>query len=362
MDAPQTVFYLVPFNNNKYAIAIVNDPANSNRVCRVPYIANGPVLRIGLDQKPKSPPHLVRFGRHKEHNDVILNNHFSRNDQCYFDINKDTGELLLHDISEKNDTELRDILVTSRDDQKVEQPGSSQIWKSPRQCVVVLSPDPYVSAEGAAVEREWILQIGTRVRAEFRLVPPRTHGQDGARLTEQKLEFARQHDPELTVDCTLGRALTLGLEALRSQAMTTTYQTGSTTTYNPHNTRFRTPIEPEAKDVIRSTKLRPLGRGAQGDVHKVVDMYNGNHHACKIVAVKAEVPGLKIYSEKAFKARVEREINLVRQLKHVRSSFRSSAFIMLTFALGPYRTIPTLPGIQESEYRNFHAYLRWQPS
>jgi hypothetical protein len=107
--------------------------------------------------------------------------------------------------------------------------------------------------------------------------------------------------------------------------MTTTYQTASTITYNPHNTRFRTPLEPEANDVIRFTKLRPLGRGGQGDVHKVVDMYNGNHHACKIIAVKAEVPDLNIYSEKDFRAKVEMEVNLVRQLEHV-SSFCLSAF------------------------------------
>ncbi|KAK3333955.1 kinase-like domain-containing protein [Cercophora scortea] len=101
-----------------------------------------------------------------------------------------------------------------------------------------------------------------------------------------------------------------------TQAMTTTYQPMSTITYNPHNTRFRTPLEPETNDVIRFTKLKPLGRGAQGDVHKVVDMYNGNHHACKIIAVKAEVPNLNIYSEEDFRAKVEMEVNLVRQLEH----------------------------------------------
>jgi len=65
-------------------------------------------LRIGLDQQLKSLPYLIRFGR-REHNDVILNHRFSRNDQCYFDFNKETRELLLYDISEKNDTELYDI-------------------------------------------------------------------------------------------------------------------------------------------------------------------------------------------------------------------------------------------------------------
>lgn len=86
-----------------------------------------------MDQQLKSPPYLVRFGQ-REHNDVILNNRFSRNDQCYFDFNKETGELLLHDISENNDTQLYD---------PAEEHPRPQISKTRRQCVMVLSPDPY---------------------------------------------------------------------------------------------------------------------------------------------------------------------------------------------------------------------------
>ncbi|KAF4637559.1 hypothetical protein G7Y89_g541 [Cudoniella acicularis] len=41
-----------------------------------------------------------------------------------------------------------------------------------------------------------------------------------------------------------------------------------------------------------------------------------NHHTCKIVAVKAEVPEWRIYSEKDFRARVELEVNLVKQVEH----------------------------------------------
>ncbi|KAH8889934.1 kinase-like protein [Thozetella sp. PMI_491] len=311
MDAPGTVFYLVP--NNKYATAIVQDPANRDRVRRAPHIdSDVPVLRIGLDQQPKSPPYLVRFGR-REHNDVILNKRFSRNDQCYFDFNKDTGELLLHDISEKNDTELCDIIiVTDKYGNKTERPGAPQIWKTPRQCVVVLSPDPYADPKGPAAERQWIFIMRD---AEFRLIP-RTHGQGEATLTKEKLAFAGQPDPDRTIEGTLQRIFTLGLQSLQSQGLTTTYKSASTITFNPHNTRFRTPLEPEEDDEIKITKLRPLGRGGQGEVHRVVDMYTGAHHACKIVAVKAEVPQWKIYSERDFRKRVEKEVNLVQELKH----------------------------------------------
>jgi hypothetical protein len=124
MDAPGTVFYLVP--KNKYATEIVQDPANRERTCRVPDFAQL-ILRIGLDQKLKNPPYLASFSR-RDHNDVILGKHFSRNDQCYFNFHKETGELLLHDISEKKDTELYDIDYIRNENKKLEEKtGAHQI-------------------------------------------------------------------------------------------------------------------------------------------------------------------------------------------------------------------------------------------
>jgi len=54
-------------------------------------------------------------------------------------------------------------------------------------------------------------------------------------------------------------------------------------------------------------------------------MYNGNHYACKIIAVRAELPGWEVHSERGFRARVEKEVNLVKQVEnHV--SFLFSLF------------------------------------
>ncbi|CZR52893.1 uncharacterized protein PAC_02770 [Phialocephala subalpina] len=305
MDQPGTIFCLVPYQNNKYATEIVGNPANRDRRCVDPNIAPVPFLRIGLDQQLKTPPHLVRFGR-RECNDIILNNRFSRNDQCYFDFNKETGELLLHDISEKNDTELYDVNEKGN-------PGPPQIWKTPRQCVVVLTPDPYRDDDGAC-DRVWFFKIRDAI---FRLIPRRTPGDQGeAAFTEERLAFAGQPDPERTYEGTMQQLINLGLQSLQSEALTTTHKPSSTATYNPHNTRFKTPLEPEEDEVIRYTKLGRLGKGGQGEVHKVVDMYNGNYHACKIVAVKEEVPEWRIHSKKDFRARVEMEVNLVKQVQH----------------------------------------------
>jgi hypothetical protein len=261
-------------------------------------------LRIGIDQRPKNPPYLVQFGR-REHNDVILNNRFSRNTQCFFDFNQDTGELLLHDISERNDTELYDLVIhTDQDGNDKEELGTPQIWKNPRKCVVVLSPDCYGASTNPPTRRQ---SIFTMRGAEFRLVPPRAPNQDDGTLLAERLAFAGR-DPSPTIENTLQRIFTLGLESLRSQGLATTHKSVS---FNPHYTSFKTPLEPKEANDIRFTKLRPLGRGGQGEVHQVVDMYTGDHYACKTVAVHS------LSSERDLKMRIEMEVNLIRASTHV---------------------------------------------
>ncbi|OAA37863.1 protein kinase-like protein [Metarhizium rileyi] len=314
MDDSGTVFYLIPFNNDQYAWDVILDSANRNRqVCGIPHIKwNQLALRIGLDQQPKNPPYLVKFGRGHQ-NDVVLNNYFSRNDQCYFDFNKATGELLLHDISERNDTDLCAIDIhIDEHGQERRFVGRPQIWKSPRKCVVLLSHDG--NHDGPAVERQWILPMR---RANFCLVAPKWQGQSGeATLLRGRLAFAGQPDPDQTIEETRVCVSTADLQSLQPGALTTTYQVTTTLGINPHNTRFRTPLEPEGAEEMRFTKLGVLGRGGQGLVHKVVDMYTGEHYACKVIAVKAEIPESRIFSERAFKQRVEREVKLVQSLKH----------------------------------------------
>lgn len=47
-----------------------------------------------------------------------------RNDQCYFDADRETGELLVHDISEKNDPGLHGIVYDAKGK---EEPGCPQV-------------------------------------------------------------------------------------------------------------------------------------------------------------------------------------------------------------------------------------------
>ncbi|RKK16076.1 hypothetical protein BFJ66_g6068 [Fusarium oxysporum f. sp. cepae] len=268
MDTDQTVFYLTP--ESDYALEIIQHPDNSSRTCQNPRDPKMLCLRIGLDQKSKSPPYLVSFGR-RDHNDVILNKYFPKTDQCYFDFSKETGELLLHDISEYSDTQLTEIeWITNEDEdgdgdgERKEKLGYSQISRARRQCVVLLRPDLYHDR----VERQWLFQIRD---AEFRLLPGTTHGRSEAQLTKERLAFARNTNNDGTIKRTLQQLGTLDLQSKGLLAR------------EPHSTWFRTSPKREKDKVIRIKKLKPLGRGGQGEVHEVVDMYTGAHYACKIV-------------------------------------------------------------------------------
>ncbi|RKK83239.1 hypothetical protein BFJ69_g2782 [Fusarium oxysporum] len=285
MDTDQTVFYLTP--ENDYALEIIQHPDNSNRTCQNPRDPKTLCLRIGLDQKSKSPPYLVSFGR-RDHNDVILNKYFPKTDQCYFDFNKETGELLLHDTSEYSDTQLTEIeWITNEDEdgdgdgERKEKLGYSQISRVRRQCVVLPRRDLYHDR----VERQWLFQIRD---AEFRSLPGTTHGRSEAQLTKERLAFARNTNNDGTIERTLQQLGTLDLQSKGLLAR------------EPHSTWFRTSPKREKDKVIRIKKLKPLGRGGQGEVHEVVDMYTGTHYACKIVDVRTEVTQWKIHSETEF--------------------------------------------------------------
>ena len=284
MDEPGTVFCLWP--KDDFAEEIVDDPANRERRRVAPNDPSKRFLRIGLEKQSKVPPYLVKFGRMRYTNDVILGKRWSKNDQCYFDFNQKTGELLLHDISKDGNSNLYDKDMPQ------------QIWKSPRKCVVLLT-------------REWFFEIGC---ARFRLIPRRAESdQDKAAFADEKLAFVQQPVPEGyegTYEGTLERLCGLGLPSSHA----------STSTYNPHNTRLITPHQPKSDDEIRYTQLRPLGKGSQAEVHEVVNMHNGEHYACKVIPFK-ELPQWGIYREKDFKIKIEAEVNLIKKAKHVRSPY-----------------------------------------
>jgi hypothetical protein len=105
----------------------------------------------------------------------------------------------------------------------------------------------------------------------FCLIPRRTlSDQNEKAFTEERVAFANQPDPELTYKETIQQLITLGLQSPQSNVLPITHLPSSTITYNSYTTQFHTLHQLEKDEVIRYTKLRRLGKGGQGEVHKVV--------------------------------------------------------------------------------------------
>lgn len=288
-DESGTVFYLIPQPGNDLPAEIVEDNANRNRRYIDSNNVSNRYLRIGLNQAVKIPGRLVTFGRLPFTNDVILRSErFSKTDQCYFDFHPTTGELLLHDISKDDDTQLYTIDGDS----------TEQIWRSPRQCVVLLN-------------REYIFEIGN---AEFRLIPRWAPSkEDEAAFAAERLDFIRQiPDESKTLQGTVA-----GLQALGMQSG------ASTNTARSYNLRRKHPDQRKPGHEIRHARVRRLGSGGQGDVDEVVDLHTGDHLARKVCHFKV-IPEWRIYEESDFKGRIKKEVDLVKKVCHVRSPFSPS--------------------------------------
>lgn len=316
MEPPDTVFYLIPRNDK--AEKIVDCPQNSNRTWPDPDHPSMPWLRIGLDQPHNFSPQIARFGR-LSHNDVILPPEVSaRTDQCYFSFNKDTGELILRDLSEDHSTHLYPFVL---DKGKKVESNQCQLRKQPRQCVVLLCPDPYRADDDPRGRQR---NYGFKMRgALFWLIPPAAET-TMANQAMDRIQFANQDNPEQTVEGTLERVMASALRIESLKGNTVSYQSSLPGSRKLHNTRFRTLLEPDDDDAtIQTTKIGFLGSGGQGDVHRVVDDYNGNHLACKSIALaKAQEYSM---SARDFRTKVELEVKLVQNLRHVSLSLSAHA-------------------------------------
>lgn len=289
MDEPFTVFYLFP--QNTPAEEIVDDPANAELRRENPNNPQEGWLRIGLDRKPKMPPFLARFGRTPATNDVILGEGWSKNDQCYFDFNTETGELLLHDISARTNTRI------AKPKERVD-----QLQYTPRQCVV-LSGTTHT------------FEIG---RATFTLIP---HGfrDNGQPTKQEKLDFVQQ-----PVSGELDGTYEATIERLLCDQMEDKFN-GFSTANCSRILRVIPPAQIERPE-IRYAAVRSLGRGGQGQVQEVVDLFNGDHYALKTLNYKA-FPASNVTSEHSIKKKILKEVELVKKMKHV-SSFTLNFFAM----------------------------------
>lgn len=140
-----------------------------------------------------------------------------------------------------------------------------------------------------------------------------THSRSEAQLIEERLAFARNTNNDETLERTLQQRDTLDLQPRGWLA------------HEPHSAHFRNSPKQENNKVIRFRKLKPLGRGNQGQVYEVVDMDTNTHYACKIVDVGKVAAEWKNHAGKDYRTRLKWEVEMVRNnLTHVSSLPRYS--------------------------------------
>lgn len=89
---------------------------------------------------------------------------------------------------------------------------------------------------------------------------------------------------------------------------------------------MNTPFQPELGNEIKYAKLKYLRGGSQGHAYKVVDLDAGDHYACKIIQPK-RIPELEII-EKDFKLKIEAQVALLKDLRHVRISVLTLGYVL----------------------------------
>jgi hypothetical protein len=285
------VFYLWP--RNKKAWAVVQVPENCFSLTQSPAGHKGIVVRF----KPRSKNilSLARFGR-RDDSDIHLPTFFSRSyDQCLFAFNADSGELMLYDLSPKNDTELFDLELGKAEDDNLQ-----LLCNTPRQCAVVLRDG--LNGKDVPSNRHYKFRIGG---AEFNLDPAPSIG----RLAMHIAALASlPADPSETK-----RSSIAALQSLRN-AGTGTAAVAILQRVTRRSPRATSATAPQPEDGrILYTKMSQLGAGGQGTVYKVVDLYTGMHLACKIVRPSNSTDD----SKKRFRRQMANELHIVKSINHV---------------------------------------------
>jgi hypothetical protein len=223
----------------------------------------------------------------RETNNVILGKHWSMDDQCYFDVDRATGEVL-HNISSRSNTKLWNDNIPNL------------LRHSPRICVVPLTC-------------EWNFTIGC---ATFRLIPRVIRSeQDVEAFAEERMAFVREPVPEEYEGTYKGTLERLEEFDLQSRTSMSTYV---------YDTRVRPPREDKEEGEIIYRLVKQLRQGSQGQVYEVVDTSTSEHYACKIMAYKGPIPQWGVKQEKDLKERIKKEVKIVRQVNH--ASFPPAQF------------------------------------
>ena len=208
-------------------------------------------FNINEDTTHDTPRQLARIGTNPSC-DIVLPVEFMWF-KCYFDVNRISGEILLHvSFDGAKDRQKKVDFRLKRWDVGEDEYKYHRVHLKTTDWAIVLHPDlsPPQSSEETTTERQYVLTVG---RAEFLIRPPGygpgTYGPAPEILRYMKSHFGTWHRP------------------------------------HHHDSVY--------KGKITNVPIRKLGEGGQGVVNHVVSTLNGCHFARKVINV-SNIPNYRI--------------------------------------------------------------------
>ncbi len=230
---PLALFSLIPVRGNDRAKDVVANSANSHLVSK---LSNGALaLDIGFHIRSKSSDTLATLGR--SDTDIILEGSSIGRVQCSFEIDLDTGVVMLYDRSNSQTTQVFGENATPFE------------WGRSRRVVVQKKLNTIIGMGG--------------VRCD---------------LVQFKLEW--HQDPTQVVK-TIKNHEALPYNREENPRLARTVDEAPTDLPTPRETRLHTPGPRQLK--MRYSKVHQLGSGQYGAVHKAIDVDSGKFMAVKII-------------------------------------------------------------------------------
>lgn len=274
---PLALFSLRPCEGNERAERLVSHPNNDHNVST---LSNGALaLDVGFHLRGKSSKTLATLGRGVDADIYVEGSGISRI-QCSFEIDLDTGVVMLYDRSFANSTQVFGENAT-----------------------------PF---ERERDQRKVLVQKGLNTII----------GMGGERrdLVQFKLEW--HQDPTQTAE-TIKDYDTLPCGRVENPRLARTMDEAPTDLPSRRETRPHTPGQRQLKMRYVTVVGGKLGSGQFGTVHKAIDLDSGKFMAVKILEQPARKSKQEVWKQSLYYA-LKREVETLSEISHVSKSSSAS--------------------------------------
>jgi hypothetical protein len=273
---PLALFSLVPFEGNERAERIVAHSNNDHNVSTLP---NGTLaLDVGFHLHGKSSKTLATLGRGVDADIYVEGSGIARV-QCSFEIDLDTGVVMLYDRSIAQSTQVSGENAT---------------------------PFEYERIRKVLVQKE----LNTKI------------GMGGERRDLVQFELEWHQDPTKTAE-TIKNYDALPCGRVENPRLARTVNEAPTDLPSRRETRPHTPGQRQLK--MRYVTVGPqLGSGQFGTVHKAIDVDSGKFMAVKILQRPTRASKLEDWKQSLYYA-LKREVETLSKISHVSKSSSTSS-------------------------------------